>query len=264
MLKSAVCLFIALALAVIGVCIDILMLDMGTAYYGTVNINLFYGWNDMSWSIWYSDMNTGSSTTYAHAYNRYCNHTVIDSRAFCVDMKNVEIAGKVYIVFNIIGIIVLSAALGITILALMGRFMCSCHCRTKWVVSILCASSVVSFALAFGIFLGGFSQDTNELISRMTPYSYVSWDVVNIGPSIGLLIAASCLGFMTLTCILWLDRGWDKAGNYQLLAGSDGLGVSFCPLFSSSLPPLAPPPHGVVVAGPYYQEGQYNNATIPV
>jgi len=279
MWKSACCLCVALILAVIGVSIDVLMADFGTAYQDTVTVNLFYGWNDMSWTIWVEDYSTHGSTTYSHAYNRYCNETVIDSRAFCVDMRNVEIAGKVYIVFNIIGIIVLTAALVITTLGLMGKFICSCQCRIKWVVSILCAVAVVCLSLAFGIFLGGFSQDTNQLISRMTPYSLISWDLAYIGPSIALLITSSCVGFMTLTCILWIDRDWDKASNYQLLAGSDGLGVSCCPLFSSSNPPLSQqgvtsasgysrsnPPlsqQGVTSASGYYQEGQYNNVTIP-
>jgi len=264
MWRTLCCLSIALMLAIIGVSIDVLMADSGSAYYDTVSISLYYGWNDMSWIILVGDgYYTQNPVEYSHAYSRYCNETIIDNRGFCVDLKNVKDAGQVYIIFNIIGIIILSVALVVTGLGLMGKFMCSYYCRLKWIVSILCAMAVVCLSLAFGSFLAGFSKDTNQLIEAMTPYSAVDWNGPRIGASIGLLIAASSIGFITLTCILWLDRGWEKAPNYQLLSGSDG--STLCPFFFSSEPPLVAPIQNVGAnSGPYYQEGQYNNSTIPV
>lgn len=267
MWKSAFCLFVALVLAIIGLSVDILMADIGTAAADNVWVNLFYGWNGMSWSISVDDYSTSNSATYQHSYSRYCNFTVYEPEEFCNDLKNVRDAGKVYIILNIIGIFIITVAAVISVFALFGRYLCSCSCRTKYVVAVLCAGGVVCFSIAFGFFLAQFSQETNKLIEKMTPYKLVDWNLAYIGPSIGLLIASTAVGFVTVICILWIDRDWDTNSNYQNL--QDAPSSSSCCCLYKPEPVVqrrqeAAEGDAMTIPVPYYQEGQFNNNTTPV
>jgi len=263
---SSCCLFVVLVLAIIGVSLDILMTQQGTTYHG-VQITVDYGWSEMYWSVDATNYNYSTSISYSSAYEEFCNGTS-SSDSLCTDLRNIKNAGRVYIAFNIIGIFLVTVALSIAILATLGKCLCSCQCHIKWVTSILCTLSVVCFLIAFGVFLSDFSQDTNQLISLITSYKFITWDPAYVGASIGCLISASSLGLIALICILWIDSRNQRNQQYEDLSGGGyppvyGMPPPFPldpPVYV--IPPPGPPPPGYTIPpGPYYQQVQYSNVT---
>jgi len=280
MWKSACCLFFTLVLAIIGVSLDVLMVQKGTTLLGTIEITLDYGWQSMEWTIDVADYNYTESISYDDAYNEYCNSTAITASTMCTDLQNTRDAGRVYIAFNIIGIFLLTISLAIAVLGSLGKCLCSCRCHIAWITSILCTLSLVCFLIAFGVFLSDFSENTDKLITEMT-HRLIDWQSAYIGSSIGCLIGAVCLGLISLTCILFVDRHhWRnrQQEEYEKLYGQhqSGFPVNYggppppiYPIYGQpppyGMPPPGPPPPGMPVPlGSYYEQVPYNNNITPV
>lgn len=265
---SACCLFVTLLLAIIGVSIDILMVEQGTTFWNTIEVTLDYGWQEMRFTVDTAHYNTTSSIVYSDAYDEYCTNAT-NTMSFCSDLKSVRDAGRAYIAFNIIGIFLLTISLAMAIFVSLGKCLCDCRCRLGWIIAILCTTSVLCFLISFSVFTADFSQNLNALFEQLTPYKVVNWQTY-IGASIGCLIAAVGLGLMTLTCILWIDRDFIKNRREQQYERFDNSAPGYPPGFGPPpmYPPYGqPPPYGMPPPGPpppgYYQV-QYNSNLTPV
>jgi len=255
---AVVGLFVTLLLVIIGMSIDILMVEDATGILSLDSITMNYGWQQVSWQFEYGNLYTNkTSITYANAYNTYCADKET-TPSYCTDLKNIEQAGKLYIIFNIIGIGFLSASLLIAILQSLGKCLCACKCRVEWIVSILCMLAIVCFLIAFSVFLSDFSQNVNTLFNDITGTTMI-WGTSSIGGSIGCLISASFFGFVALSCALcWYRR---RAMPYANLNSSPGVIYGMPPpqMYASyGQPPYGQPPYGQQPYGqPPYGEPSY-------
>jgi len=203
MWRGSCCLFVTLLMVIIGVCVDVLMVETGQT--GDIfQITVDYGWRKMRWSANVEIVNATRSMVYSVAYDEYCN-TTTSSDSFCTALKDLRDGGRVYLTFNIIGMALLGGALALSILAGFGKCLCNCKCHLRWIVAILCMLAVVSFLTAFGVFISDFSNNVNTVFNKLFPYLILTWQGAYIGGSVGCLITASCFGLIALSCILCVD-----------------------------------------------------------
>jgi len=203
MWPGSCCVFVTLLLVIIGVAVDVLMVETGeSGSFLDFQITVDYGWEEMTWSTNYDSSGT---IKYSTAYSDDCNSTS-SSDSYCSALKDLRDGGRVYIAFNVIGMVILSAALGLYILAALGKCMCNCKCHPRWIVAILCMSAVVCFLIAFGVFVSNFSNNVNTVFDRMFPTYILTWEAAYIGGSVACLITASVIGLASISCVLWRDR----------------------------------------------------------
>lgn len=206
MWKSTYCIFLSMILAIIGLGVDLLMWQENVNNE-TFDVQATWGYQDVHVQVLLGDLAEYSNTiNYENAYNSRCANSDVPPN-YCNDLNNINNAGQTYMSVGCFGVFLLSIAFIFSILISVGKSCCRCNCRLRLVVAVLVLLAAICFLIAFAIFINSFSNNVDALLNSFIPAKFgVTWEQVNIGSSIALVISSMCLSFLSLSMILFIDR----------------------------------------------------------
>jgi len=211
MWKSTYCIFLSMIIAIIGLGVDLLMWQENVNNE-TFDVQATWGYQDVHVQVIVGDLaEYSNSINYENAYNSRCANSDVPAPNYCNDLNNLNNAGQTYMTVGCFGFFLLSIAFIFSILISVGKSCCRCNCRLRLVVAVLVLLAAICFLISFAIFINSFSNNVDNLLNDFIPAKFgVTWEQVNIGSSIALVISAMCLSFLSLSMILFIDRKEDN------------------------------------------------------
>jgi len=220
MWKPGCCVSVILIVAIVGVCINVLIVQTGDTpneypelLHATATVH--YEYNEI-WINVVSDLykhgNKTKTISYDEAYDDQCEDTGDTGTSYCKSLKNLKISGIAYMVLCVAGCAFCFAAIVLCILDWFGKLTVDRRFPAiRYMVAALIALAVLAFLIAWAVFWGVYTDNLDNVIDGLIDTYYpllkaFEWDDAYIGPSIDLLIACNALGLGALVVAVMLER----------------------------------------------------------